>query len=278
MIEVFKSLRTTFGSMELLSHLTMRELRTRYRRSVLGWGWSLLSPISQVTVYTFVFSVVLKVTPTAGVPSGNHYYAFYLFAAILPWHFLAHSINNATHAMRNSRQLITKVNFPRELVIISNMLSMFVTLLVELLVLQVALALFGYSGYRYLPVVVLLITIEAIFVTGICLFVGASSVYNRDVPYLTSILVTIWFYLTPILYSPDRLPERGRIFFFSFPMRSVMFANPMAKLTVAYRECFYHVRMPGLGGIAYVAVVAVVVFLAGYRYFLNKSPWFAEYI
>lgn len=275
---MIQALKSTFGSMELLSHLTMRELRTRYRRSVLGWGWSLLNPIAQVTVYTFVFSVVLKATPAPGNPSGNHYYAFYLFGAILPWHFLTHSINTATHSLRNSRQLITKVYFPRELVIISTMMSMFVTLLVELLVLQVSLAIFGYAGYKYLPVVVVLITIEAIFVTGVCLFVGASSVYNRDVPYLTSILLTIWFYLTPILYSPDRIPSSGRIFGISFPLRSVMMANPVAKLTVAYRDCFYHLRMPSAGGIIYVAVIAVVVFLAGYRYFLNKSPWFAEYI
>lgn len=271
-------LKRTFGSMELLSHLTMRELRTRYRRSVLGWGWSLLNPMAQVAVYTFVFTVVLEVTPNPGIPSGNHYYAFYLFAAILPWHFMGHSINTSTHALRNSRQLITKVFFPRELVIIATILSMLVTLFVELFVLQVALAAFGYPGYKYLPVVILLVLIQTVFVTGIGLWVGASSVYNRDVPYLTSILITIWFYLTPILYSVDRLPEKGTILGFEFPLRTVMMINPMARLTTAYRDCFYHVRMPSFGSIAYVAAFAILVFLGGYRYFQKKSPWFAEYI
>jgi lipopolysaccharide transport system permease protein len=222
--------------------------------------------------------VVLKVTPNAGVPSGNHYYAFYLFSAILPWHFLGHSINTSTGALRGSRQLITKVYFPRELIIISTVLSMLVTLLVELFVLQIALAIFGYPGYKYLPMVALLVIIQTIFATGLSLWVGASSVYNRDVPYLTSILMTIWFYITPILYSVDRLPEKGKILGISVPLRTLMMANPMAKLTVAYRDCFYHVRMPSLWGIGYVLVVAVLVFIGGYRYFIKKSPWFAEYI
>ena len=275
---MLSDLKKTLSSLELLSHLSLRELRTRYRRSLLGWGWSLLNPIAQVTVYTFVFSVVLKVTPKPGDPSGNHYYAFYLFSAILPWHFLGHSLNNATGAMRASRQLITKVYFPRELLIFSTTLSMLVTLFVEVFVLQIALASFGYPGYKYLPVVVILVVIQYMFVTGLSLWVSASSVYNRDVQYLTSILITIWFYITPILYSVDRLPERGKIFGISFPLRTVMMANPMARFTEAYRDCFYHVRMPSFSSIGYLLVVSLLVFFGGYRYFLKKSPWFAEYI
>lgn len=270
------SLREALGSRELLVHLTLRELRTKYRRSILGWGWSLLNPIVLVIVYTFVFSVVLKVTPKPGDPSGNHYFAFFLFSAILPWNFLTNGIQVSTGAIMSSRPLITKVYFPREQIVFAAIGSLLVTLLVEMFVLQVALAAFRYPAIKYLPMVMVLVVLETVFVTGLGLFISAMSVRHRDIPYLTSVVLTVWFYVTPVLYSIDRISEKHKMFGVTIPLKDIMMANPMARFVAAYRDCLYHLKWPDAGTLIYLVVLSVIAFIGGYIYFVDRAKYFAE--
>ena len=119
---------------ELLWNLTLRELRGRYKRSLLGWGWSLLNPVAFMVIYTFAFSIILDASPGAGDPSGLNSYAFYLMCGLLPWTFFSVSTSTAMESVVANGALVGKVAFPREHLIVSTVIAGLFTLAVELVI------------------------------------------------------------------------------------------------------------------------------------------------
>lgn len=273
---VIAEVREAFDHKELLQNLTLRELRTRYRRSLLGWGWSLLNPLVITISYTLVFGVFLKIKPQTGQPSGNDTFAFFLLAGLLPWNYLANGILGSTGAMLGAHALISKVYFPRELIVFANVLSLLVTLVIELTVAVILLLLFGYSTLALLPWLIITIVLQTLFITGIALVLSAASVRNRDVPYLTGLALTVWFFITPIIYSVEDIPLRLDLLGVGIPVRTILLANPMARFTLAYRRILWDGTRPGLTSLAVLLAVSLVIFLAGYRYFSGKARYFAE--
>lgn len=269
-------LREAFAHKELLQNLILRELRTRYRRSMLGWGWSLLNPLVITISYTFVFSVILKSHPRAGYPSGNSTFAFFLMAGLLPWNYLANGILGSTGAMLGAHALISKVYFPRELIVFANVLSLLVTLAIELTVDVVLLLIFGYNTLVLLPWLVLVMALQTLFIAGIALFLSAASVGSRDVPYLTGIALTVWFFLTPIIYSEEIIPAHLDLAGVAVPVRTILLANPMARFALVYRSILWDGSRPGFTTLAVLMALSVVVFLAGYRFFSRRARHFAE--
>src|SRR2546430_5460769 len=124
---------------ELTVNLTLRELRGRYKRSALGWTWSLLNPLSTVIVYTIVFSFFLKIDPPVGHPSGLHNFSMFLLCGLLPFNFLSNGMNGSLDSLLSNSNLIRKVYFPREVLVASTVGALLVTFLVELAVVCVIL-------------------------------------------------------------------------------------------------------------------------------------------
>jgi ABC-type polysaccharide/polyol phosphate export permease len=252
------------ASRELFNNLTLRELRSKYKRSVLGWAWSMLNPISTLVIFTVVFSLILKVQAPPGQPSGLHLFALYLLCALLPFSYFQNSVMGCIGCLVNNGNLIKKTYFPRELLPAANVGSNLVSHLIELGLLLVALILFGnVRALLYIPVVIVLVVLLSVFSLGLGLALSVLNVYFRDIQHLMGILMTVWFYLTPIVYPITLVPIEGRVFGLLLPVRSMLRLNPMTEFAECFRSAWYDLRMPPTGDFLYLAFASVAVFFIG---------------
>jgi lipopolysaccharide transport system permease protein len=273
---VSAAVREALQYRDLLKNLTQRELRARYRRSLLGWGWSLLQPALMTAVYSLMLTKFLRVPPEVGVPSGIHIYAFFLLAAMLPWNFFSASLTTGMGSVANAGGLMTRVWFPRLLLPISGILALGVSLLIELAILTVAVTVFTQTFVLHmLPAAVVLVALLALFTTGLTLWLAACNVKYRDVEYLTSVLLLAYFYLTPVIYGVSFIPD-DEAFGLGITWRDIALANPMARFAMAFRNVFYDVTFPGLPTMLWVAGWSVFSAYFGTRFFVRRADRFAE--
>jgi ABC-type polysaccharide/polyol phosphate export permease len=268
--------RRAFTERELLWNLTLRDLRSRYRRSVIGWAWSMINPAVMTAIYTFVFTVFFRVQPTPGVPSGMTAYAFYLLGGLLPWNALVNGVTGASAALVGGGGLMSKVRFAREHLVLATVLAMAATLLLELVVLAVMELIGGYFVFHLAPVVVLLVVLLMLFIAGVGLMVAALNLRYRDVQHVMSIGFLVWFYLTPVIYPVELIPQKYSIGGIQLPLRSILGMNPMSRFVLAFRNCLYDVTLPGLGTMVGLTAISLTTFLVGYRFFIRRAPWFVE--
>jgi ABC-2 type transport system permease protein len=259
------------SSRELLWNLTLRELRGKYKRSMLGWAWSMLNPLATMGIYTFVFGVVLGAKPPPGVPSGLRTYGFYLLAALLPFNFFNAVTSTSMGALVGNAGLVKKVWFPREVLIFASATSWLVSLGIELGVFAVALLIVGNMVLPWLPIVIVLMVLLALFATGLALILSAVNVYFRDTGHLWGILSQIWFFATPIVYPANLVEARV-----SGPVLRLYEANPMAVFARAFRAALYDLRWPTASQFGYLTGVAVASMAFGLWVFARLSPRFAE--
>lgn len=258
---------------ELLWNLTLRELRGRYKRSILGWGWSLLNPIAFMLVYTFAFSVILDATPDVGDPSGIDSYAIYLMSGLLPWTFFNVSVGSALGSIVENGALVRKVAFPREHLVVSTVIAGLFTLAIELLVLSAAILIGRHMVLPWLPLVVLTSVLVGLFATGLGLALAAANVYFRDLSYLWSIAVQAWFFSTPIVY-PLSLVQR-RLADHS-TLLAIYEHLPMTVAVKIYRDLLYNLTMPNLADLGLLALYSVIMLLVGWWIFDRLEGRFAE--
>jgi ABC-type polysaccharide/polyol phosphate export permease len=260
---------------ELFVNLTLRELRSKYKRSVLGWTWSLLNPLSSLLIYGFVFALVFGVDAPTGDPSGIKNFAMFLMCGLLPYNFLANGLNGGMTALIGNGNLVKKVYFPREILVASITASWVVSFLIELAVLAVALVFFGNVVVLWVPVVLALVAIEIVFVLGLALMLSTAAVYFRDLQHLLGIILQVWFYSAPIVYpmslveAPDVLGETGwKITLYNL--------NPLVRFVEAFRDVMYDMRFPPLDHLAYLVLVSVASLLAGMAVFGRLEGKIAE--
>ncbi|MGK2946963.1 MAG: ABC transporter permease [Acidimicrobiales bacterium] len=258
---------------ELFSNLTLRELRGKYKRSALGWGWSMINPIAQMAIFSLVFSFFLRIEPPVGDPSGLHVFAFFLLCGLLPWTFLANGITNGMGSLLANANLVKKVWFPRQVLVGSIVASFGVSFLIELAVLSVALLLAGNMVLPWLLPVAGIAAIQAAFVLGMALALSVCSVYFRDLEYLVGIGLQIWFYSTPIVY-PIRLVEEALE---DRPLLlSIYELNPMTRFAEVYRDLFYSLRMPSAASVGYLIGCAAMSLVIGWVVFNRLEGRLAE--
>ena len=267
------SLKELSAARELTINLTLRELRGKYKRSVLGWTWSLLNPLATMVIFGVVFRFFLKVPIPAGDPSGLHSFAFYLLCGLLPWNLLANGIGGSMGVLVGNSNLIKKTYFPREVLVAANVASWVVSLLIELTVLTAALVVAGNFAVPWLVPALFLVVVQTAFVMGIALALSVLNVYFRDVQHLVGILLQIWFYATPIVYPldvvRDALRDRPELF-------TLYRLNPMVRFVEAYRDCLYDLRLPAAEDVAYLFVVAAGSLAVGLSAFARLEPKLAE--
>ena len=184
---------------ELTVNLTLRELRGRYKRSALGWTWSLLNPLSTVIVFSIVFAFFLKINPPVGHPSGLHSFPMFLLCGLLPFNYLSNGMNGSLDALLANSNLIRKVYFPREVLVVSTISALLVTFLVEMAVLGAILLLLGNMILPWIPMVLVLVAIQSVFVLGIGLMLSVLNVYFRDFKHFIGIALQALFYTAPIV-------------------------------------------------------------------------------
>jgi lipopolysaccharide transport system permease protein len=274
-----RSVSTAVGEIiayrELLFNLTRRELRSRFRRSFLGWGWSLAQPILMTAVYALMLGTFLKVPPQPGDPSGIDFFAFFLLAGVVPWNLFGGGLGAAVGSVANAGGLITRVWFPRELLPLSAILALGYSMLIELGILIVVVSVtYQVMLLQYIPVLMLTAVLLLLFTAGVSLWLAACNVKFKDVEYLTGVLLLAYFYLTPILYGVHLIPNKP--LFVGLTTRDVLLANPMARFVMAFRNVLYDVRMPGLETMLWITGWSVLVFYLGLRFFARRSDYFAE--
>ena len=266
-----QSLNRAFESRELLWNLTLRELRTKYRRSFLGWFWSLLNPISTVLIYSLVFGKLFKASAPSGENSGITAYSIYLMCGILPWNFFGLVTNLGMNALVGNAGLVKKVAFQRQTLVMAQVIFSLVQFAIEISILFVVVSALGSPAWRFLWLLPVLMLLLGLFSAGIGFALSVVYVYFRDLGYLWAILLQIWFFATPIIYSPDLLHGKGPAW-----VEDVARVNPMYLFTDSFREVLYHGTMPPAWRFGELVVVTVISLAIGLEIFKKMSRRLAE--
>jgi len=265
------SITQVVASRELLWNLTLRELRTKYRRSFLGWTWSLLNPLATVAIYGYVFGTLFGAQAPTGDPSEVKNFSLYVLCALLPWNFFMLVTNGGMGTLIANGPLVRKVAFPRETLVFAQVLHGLVQFGIEMSLLAVVLIIFGSPLYFWLPFTILLMLLLAMFAAGFALLLSAVVVYFRDTAYLWTIVVQIWFYATPIVYPSSLLDTQ-----ISDTARAILKLNPFAQFAEGFRRTMYDGRPPGLVATLVLAAVSIATLTVGWMVFTKLSRRFAE--
>jgi ABC-type polysaccharide/polyol phosphate export permease len=261
---------------DLTVNLVLRELRGRYKRSILGWTWSLLNPLATVIIYWVVFSGFLKVQPPLGDPSGLRSFVLFLLCGLVPYRFVSESMTIATDSLVGNGNLIKKVYFPRELVVIAAVGGLLVTFAIELGVLLVVFLVFGNMVVWWIPMVLVLVVLEACFVLGLGFILAPLNVYVRDVKHFVAISLQALFYSAPIVYPIRLVPHTAEALGMTIPVRDIYSLNPLVPMISCFRAVLYDLRFPPLGDLAYFAGWAVALLFVGHWFFGRLDRRLAE--
>jgi len=264
------------ASRELVTNLTARELKGKYKRSVLGWGWSLLNPLATMLIFTLVFSFVLDIEPPVGESTGIRTFAVWLLCGLVAWNLFSNGMQGGISALVANANLIKKVFFPREALVLSTVLALVVTLLIELAVLAVVLLFFGNVVFLWAPVLALLVALLTAFTLGVALALSVLNVYFRDLQYFVGILLQFWFYATPIVYPISLVADRREHEVLGISVYTLYQINPMVGFVELFRDVLYDVRAPDLSTLAYVTGWSLASLLAGYALFRRFEGRLAE--
>lgn len=259
---MWSNLRELYQYRALLLALTQRELKARYRASVLGFLWTFLNPTILMLVYTLLFRVYMR----QAIPN----YSYFLFVGLLPWTWFASSLTGSATSISDRRDLLTKVRFPAQVlpatVIVTNAINYLLSL-----PLMVGLGLvFGVLPSWHLVLLPAVMAVQLALTLALGYLVAALNVRFRDLQFMVSNLVLVWFFLTPVLYPLSSIPERYR------PL--VELGNPMAVLIGAYQSILYAHQVPAPGPLAVVALLSVALLWLSARLFEARREEFAEYV
>lgn len=263
------------GARELTVNLVLRDLRSKYKRSVLGWTWSLLNPLSTVLIFSIVFKFFLKIEPPVGA-DGLHNFAIFMLCGLLPYRFLSDGMTTCMEALTGNGALITKVYFPREVLVIATVASLLVTFLIELAVLVAILLIVGVMVIPWIPVALLIIALETVIVLGIGFLLSVLNVYLRDVKHLVTIALQALFYSAPIVYPISLVPDDAEVLGMTFPLGEIYRLNPLVTLVEALRDVLYNLQFPTFGSLLYLLAWGAGTLTLGLWVFTRLSPRLAE--
>jgi ABC-2 type transport system permease protein len=255
-------MRSFFQYRELIRNLVSKDLKLKYRGSVLGFLWSLVNPLSLIVVYGFVFNRMLR----TDIPD----FGYFLLVGILPWNFFAQSLAMSTVAVIENGNLIRKVWLPNEVFPVATVLFNLAQFILALLVLlPTALVYFGKPiAWSYLAVIPVL-CLHVIFTLGLCMVLSTATVFYRDVKHFTEILLMLLFWLTPVVYNRRVLSDA---------LRLVVYSNPVSYFIAAYQDIFYLGVIPDFDQIIILVLLSGVSILIGQLVFTAYKSRFAEEI
>lgn len=247
---------------QMLFSLVKKDLRGRYKGSVLGFLWTFINPLLQLAVYTVVFSVILR----ANI---DKFYLF-LFVALVPWIFFSSSLTGGASSILAQKDMVKKIYFPREVLPISYVTSCFVNMLFSFLIIF-AVIIFSGTPVNLLALCFLppVMAVEFILALGIAMLSSAVTVYFRDLEHILGIVSMAWMYLTPIMYSIDIVPDK---------LLPIFMANPMTPIVLAYRDILYYATIPSLLTLLHALILGLFVSIVGFWTFGKLKKRFVEEI
>jgi lipopolysaccharide transport system permease protein len=258
------------GYRELVTSLVVRELKARYKNSVLGFLWSLLNPLGMMLVFTVVFTVFWPDNQVENYP-------VFLLCGLLPWNYFSAGIMGSIHSIVGNAGLVKKIYFPREILPIAAILAQLVNFLLALVVLFAVLIAFHANISSWVWVLPLVILIQTCFMLGMALILSTLNVFYRDVAMVMDVVMLAWFFLTPIFYPIERLPRSYELLGINLDVHWLMHVlNPMSSLISAYRDLLYWGYLTDIYFLSRTIMTALLVLVFGYWFFVRFSGRFGE--
>jgi lipopolysaccharide transport system permease protein len=255
-------LREFWQYRELLYFLTVRDIKVRYKQTVLGGLWAILQPFMSMVVFTIFFGMLANI-PSDGLP-----YPIFVYTALLPWQFFSNGISNAGNSLVASSHLISKVYFPRIIIPVASLGAGLLDFLVAFSILIFMMLYYGIfpgTSILLLPFLMLMIVISSL---GVGMILSALNVAYRDFRYVIPFLVQFWLFATPVIYPASIVPENWRW---------LINLNPMAGLITAFRSSLLNTPILWSDLVISVAV-SIVLFIMGITYFTRMERRFADII
>jgi len=246
----------------LLLSLVQRELKARYRGSVLGFFWTFLNPTLHMLVYTLLFGVFMK--------NRMENYSFFMFVGLLPWIWFSTSVSGGASAISDRRDLMTKVRFPAQVLPVTVVTTNLCNFLFSLPLLVVLGLLFGVRPTWHVVGLPLVMFTQLCFTLAVVYVIAALNVAFRDLQHIVLNVMTMWFFVTPVLYQLSTIPEQYR------PV--MMIANPMAVVITSYQSIFYDHRLPDMIPLLVLLGTSLVLLWGATQLFESRREEFAESI
>ena len=256
---MLENIKALYKFRALVSALVGRHLSMRYRGSVLGFLWTFLNPLCLMLVYTLVFSYYMRFS--------QPHYAIFLFVGLLPWIWLSSGLLEGTSSIVGGGHLITKSMFPAHVLPLVAVLVNFVNFLLSLPLLFIFMWVSGLAFHWTLLLLPVLFILQALFLYGATLLLASLNVYFRDVQHLLGNILTFLFFLCPIIYPPESVPER---------LRFTLELNPLALFTTFYHELILEGSVPRVGLVLYLSTFVAMALLAGHLVYERYRERFAE--
>lgn len=261
---------------ELIWTLAWRDIRVRYKHSILGAAWAILPPVAMMLVFNFVFGAVTDINRQKLTGHPTLPYCLFAFCGLVPWMFLANGLTAATGSLVSNRQLVTKVYFPREVLPLAAILSALIDFVISGTIL-ILLAVYyhlrsGVWSYQFhwsILLVPLVLVVQIIFMCGMGLLLSMANLFYRDVGFLFRSLIQLWMFLTCVVYQLDSATGWKRL---------VIQSNPMTPIIRAYRDCILFGRVPLTPSFAGATVISILILMTGWRWFRRREFEFAEFI
>lgn len=244
----------------MIFSLVHKELRGKYKGSILGFFWTFLNPLLQLLVYTFVFSIILR-------QNIDKYYLF-LFVALVPWIFFSSCVAAGSNCVFSYGDLVKKIYFPREVLPISFVTSQFVNMFYTFIVIF-AVIIFTRHGVNFVALLYLpaIMIVEYFLALGMTLLFSAITVYVRDVAHFLGIITMAWQFITPVMYPSSSIPEKYLL---------VFKLNPMSHIIESYRDILYYKQVPDLKTLGVAVAMGVFFLVFGELVFSKLQKGFAE--
>ena len=244
---------------ELLYQMTMRDIRLRYKQTVMGFGWAVFMPLMNTAIFSIIFTRVAPID--TAVP-----YPVFAYCGLLTWNFFSSSLKFAVNSLTSNSNLVTKVYFPREVFPFSSVIVSLVDLAVGSLVLVALMIWYRVDVTPALLFVPVVLSVQMAFTIGIALLLSMGNLFYRDVKYLFEVVITVWMFATSVVYPVDLVGGK---------LGTLMRLNPMTPIIDAYRDTILFGRLPGAPFVA-ATVVSVAVMAAGWLLFHRAEFQFAE--
>lgn len=256
-------LRQVWEYRELLYFLTWRDVKVRYKQTLLGAGWAVLQPLLTMVVFSVFFGRVAKI-PSDGVP-----YPVFAFAGLVPWGFFSAGLTSASGSLVRNANLLRKVYFPRLAMPVAAVLGGFVDMAVAMLVLLVMMAAYGWPPTVRLLVLPALVLLALAAALGVGLWLAALNLRYRDVGYLVPLLAQLWLIATPIAYPSSLVPA---------PWRVMYGLNPMVAVVDGFRWALVGTPGPGTATLAVSTLAAATALVSGAFFFRRQERCFADLV
>lgn len=254
---------------DLLRTLVRRDLEARYKGSILGNLWPLVNQLSQLLIYTYVFSVVLNVKLSLkGLPANDAMFGLWLFAGLLPWMAFTNGLTQAASSVLGQPNLVKKVVFPLALLPLVPILSAFIESAFGLIALIVLVAISSQTLHNTLALLPLVWLPQLLLTFGLGYLAAGFTVFLRDIPQTLGVLLNLLFYLTPIVYPASVIPEQWRDL--------VFWLNPLAAIAEVYRDLVLVGEVQHWGEWGVASAIALVVFWTGFWCYQRLRPGFAD--